>query len=252
MASKATFDLIINALTKFGITNPLVQTAVLSSIQSETNFVPRNEKGYGNTPVSRIREIFGSRVRNYTDAQLEALKKDDVKFFDVVYGHLSELGRNNGNTLPGDGYKYRGRGFNQITFKNNYRVFGNRIGIDLVSNPDRLNELPVAALAAAAFYADGLASAARSGLMQRKYGIANASEAKDRDTAVKIVLNTNAGWGNDITKGFLATILEKQKQGFDKLVGIAKTNPGASAITGILIFTGLFFLGYKIYQSNQA
>lgn len=42
----------------------------------------------------------------------------------------------NGNTQPGDGYKYRGRGFLQLTWKNNYRNAGKFIGKDLVSNPD--------------------------------------------------------------------------------------------------------------------
>jgi len=47
---------------------------------------------------------------------------------------------------------YRGRGFNQITFKNNYKKYGEKIGEDLVTTPDRLNDPVVATKAVLAFF----------------------------------------------------------------------------------------------------
>ena len=41
-----------------------------------------------------------------------------------------------GNTERGDGYKYRGRGYVQLTWKNNYQTMSDLLGVDLVGNPD--------------------------------------------------------------------------------------------------------------------
>lgn len=41
-----------------------------------------------------------------------------------------------GNTASGDGKKYRGRGYVQLTFKANYKRFGTKLGLDLIRNPE--------------------------------------------------------------------------------------------------------------------
>lgn len=53
-----------------------------------------------------------------------------------------------GNTLPGDGWRYRGRGLIQLTGKDNYRLCGHAIGLPLVDEPDLLLEPGPAAMAA--------------------------------------------------------------------------------------------------------
>lgn len=42
----------------------------------------------------------------------------------------------NGNEASGEGYKYRGRGYLQLTGKSNYQLFSQYIGEDCVANPD--------------------------------------------------------------------------------------------------------------------
>lgn len=51
----------------------------------------------------------------------------------------------NGNTQIGDGAKYKGRGFIQLTWKNNYQRAGKFIGQDLVSNPEAAEQKETAA-----------------------------------------------------------------------------------------------------------
>ena len=45
-----------------------------------------------------------------------------------------------GNTSVGDGFKYRGRGLFQITFRGNYESVGAGLGVDFVSHLDLVND----------------------------------------------------------------------------------------------------------------
>jgi putative chitinase len=56
-----------------------------------------------------------------------------------------------GNTKAGDGAKYKGRGYIQITGRYNYGIAGKAIGIDLVNNP-KLAEKPSVAAKIAIWY----------------------------------------------------------------------------------------------------
>jgi predicted chitinase len=137
-------QIMIDYMNKKGITNPYTQVGILCVIGKESGFIPQNEIGYGNTDNSRIREIFKSRVPS-DDVELNELKSDDENFFNQVYGGMF------GNSKT-EGFKYRGRGFNGLTFKGNYEKYGNCIGRELVSNPEVVNDVDIAAEVAVSFF----------------------------------------------------------------------------------------------------
>jgi hypothetical protein len=58
-----------------------------------------------------------------------------TRMYDIT-GERPEMAQQMGNTESGDGIKYCGRGFVQLTWKNNYQKMGAVLGQDLVGNPD--------------------------------------------------------------------------------------------------------------------
>ncbi len=59
-----------------------------------------------------------------------------------------------GNMMPGDGERFRGRGFVQLTGRANYLRYGDRIGLDLIELPELAGDTKVAAQLLALFIAD--------------------------------------------------------------------------------------------------
>jgi putative chitinase len=61
------------------------------------------------------------------------------KYYNRLYGvegSNPNRARLNGNMHPGDGAKYCGRGYVQLTWRNNYRMAGDKLHVDLVNDPD--------------------------------------------------------------------------------------------------------------------
>jgi predicted chitinase len=193
------------SLTKYGIKNKYIRAGILAIVSKESAFVPKNEISYKNTSASRIKEVFGSRVAGYTNAQLDAIKKDDVKFFNLIYGG-SWGARNLGNTQPNDGYNYRGRGFNQLTGRSNYARY-KELGI--LENPDLLNEPKIASEVLALYFKRGL-EYSKAKIME-KYGIEDINKVDNLQTATKIAWGINAGSiaknpTTDVTGGYQMAI----------------------------------------------
>ena len=139
------------AAIKFGITNPQMIIAMQANALKETGGkVIVENVNYTKNSRARLEEIFGARIRRLSDAELAQIQTSPQAFANYVYGRP---GNSLGNTQPGDGYKFRGRGFIQITGRANYTAVSKALYGDnrLVDNPDLLNN-PTAAAEATAWF----------------------------------------------------------------------------------------------------
>ncbi len=200
---KGNMKTIQDALTRYDITNPFIQKAILATIAKESWFKPQiPEKSYKETNNKRIREIFGARVSWLSDTQLTTLKANEEAFRDRVYGPDDPTwqAQKLGNTKKWDGMKYRWRWFNGITFKNTYKKYGDMVGEDLVNNPALLEKPDIAAKVNAAYFADGLSH----NTIKQKYGNTNwPNDFSNFQTALQAAININAGIWNNINSANL-------------------------------------------------
>ena len=129
---------------KFNITNNLRLAHFLAQCGHESGGFKAVSENV-NYSAAGLKNIFGK----YFPGNLsESYARNPQKIASRVYGN--RMG--NGPEESGDGYKFRGRGFIQLTGKNNYTQFTKFIGEDCVSNPDLVaTKYP---LASAAFFFD--------------------------------------------------------------------------------------------------
>ena len=69
-----------------------------------------------------------------TEASAASYARNPQKIASKVYG--GRMG--NGAEATGEGYKFRGRGYIQLTGKDNYKAFGGAIGEDMTATPDKV------------------------------------------------------------------------------------------------------------------
>jgi putative chitinase len=155
------------ALAKYAINTPLRIAHFISQVAQESGSFRYNEEIWPN-PALNAHGV----ATNGSSWQLR-------------YEGRAELG----NTHPGDGYKFRGRGLIQLTGRSNYAKYGELLGKDLTSgsNPDLVAQ-PDLAVDAAGWYWDSR----------------NLNAFADKDDVLSITKRINGGTlGLDNRKAFL-------------------------------------------------
>ncbi len=99
----------------------------LAQLGHESNGLTNREENL-NYSASRLMEIWPGRFPTREIA--EQYDRNPEKLANFVYG-----GRM-GNVNPGDGYRYRGRGYIQLTGRETYREVGRIAGLDLEGHPE--------------------------------------------------------------------------------------------------------------------
>ncbi len=140
-------QLLIKEAQRHGITDPAELAMLLAQVAHESGNFKHLIESMKYRP-ERAKAMFPERFRDAADAAA-VLAQGEAAFAERIYGGRKDLG----NTQPGDGYRFRGRGLLQLTGRYNYTQFAKWSGIDVVSNPDLVATDPrVAALSAIHFW----------------------------------------------------------------------------------------------------
>jgi putative chitinase len=129
---------------KFNITNPLRLAHFLAQCGHESAGFKAIQENL-NYSADGLKKIF---PKYFPGNLSEGYARNPEKIASKVYG--SRMG--NGDETTKEGFKFRGRGYIQLTGKDNYTRFGKFIGEDTVANPDLVaTKYP---LASAGFFFD--------------------------------------------------------------------------------------------------
>jgi len=129
---------------KNGITDKKELAIMLANTHHETGGFKQVEENLRYKPQTMMK-LWPRRFPTMESASAVA-GGGPVAIANSIYGNRM------GNNEPGDGWKYRGRGFIQLTGKENYTRASKALGVDLVDDPDQVAEDPTMAAASALYF----------------------------------------------------------------------------------------------------
>jgi predicted chitinase len=120
-----------------GITAPKELANFMGQMQVESHGFTKMHENL-NYSGERLLKVFPGRNGMDTLEKTKAVAAGGPeKVAEAIYG--GDWGKQPGslgNTQPGDGWKYHGRGFTQLTGRDNYAHYGKALGLDLINHPD--------------------------------------------------------------------------------------------------------------------
>lgn len=130
-------------LDKYNINTNLRLAHFFAQIHHESNFKLVSENL--NYSRKRLLEVF---PKYFNSKNVDEYARNPEKIANKVYSN--RMG--NGPEESGDGYKYRGRGYIQLTGFNNYKALSDATGICYVNEPDLLLNEPDSMICACWFW----------------------------------------------------------------------------------------------------
>ena len=122
------YDQLPSIVDKYHVNTNLRMAHFLGQCAEETGSFTVFEENL-NYSYKRLIEIFGKYFPGTTG---QSYAKRPEKIANKVYSNRY----GNGPEASGDGWKYRGRGCVQITFKGNYKSLSKDFGVDFVKTPE--------------------------------------------------------------------------------------------------------------------
>lgn len=118
----------------FGKRPPKDLAMFLAQVAHESSGLTRLEESLYYRTADRILAVFPKTFRGWAAAEVQKLARNPEGLANTVYA----LRGGNGNTLSGDGWRYRGRGPIQISLHDNYAAMQADTGLPVLKSPDLL------------------------------------------------------------------------------------------------------------------
>ncbi len=134
-------------LARYGITTPLQKAHFMAQLDHESGLKPKRESLYF-TLIDGLRNTFHTPFENKTDSFVRSFLRNSEHCANYVYANRG----GNRNQSSGDGFRFRGGGLLQNTFRDGYKWLSDKTGIDFINNPDLILIEENAMLAACLFW----------------------------------------------------------------------------------------------------
>lgn len=141
----AAIEVLLRLGPQYGIISKKQMCSFIANCLHESSAFNAKRESFNYKP-ERLRAVFPSRVKSVADARA-LIAKGQVAVANFLYG-----GRYGNRPNTNDGWDYRGGGWTQNTFRDNYFILQNMTGIKFGDNPKLIEDMENAAIAAMEFW----------------------------------------------------------------------------------------------------
>ena len=150
-SSKTGIDALKEAAAELGLTTPYAVASLLAICGGESRWQAIKENF--NYTAARLLQVFPSVFKGDSALASQYAGNPNNSLPEFLYGHTTSKGKGLGNTEAGDGAKFIGRGYIQLTGRGNYKKYSSLMfskgkvssATALIDNPDLLLDSKIAA-----------------------------------------------------------------------------------------------------------